>query len=65
MLFVSPEPLSLTRLVARVGRCHEGRNRTGACRGSAEDLEQEGRGVRLAEIAGGYRLVTKQEYAPG
>jgi segregation and condensation protein B len=26
-------------------------------------LEQEGRGVRLVEIAGGFRLVTKQEYA--
>ena len=34
-----------------------------ALRSLGQALEQEGRGVRLAEIAGGYRIVTKQEYA--
>jgi segregation and condensation protein B len=33
-------------------------------RSLGDELEQEGRGIRLAEVAGGYRLVTKQEYAP-
>jgi segregation and condensation protein B len=33
-------------------------------RSLGNELEQEGRGIRLAEVAGGYRLVTKQEYAP-
>ncbi|MDH4328406.1 MAG: SMC-Scp complex subunit ScpB, partial [Nitrospira sp.] len=28
-----------------------------------KDLDQDGRGIRLVEVAGGYRLVTKQEYA--
>jgi segregation and condensation protein B len=28
------------------------------------DLEQLGRGIQLVQVAGGYRLVTKQEYGP-
>jgi segregation and condensation protein B len=28
------------------------------------DLAQEGRGIQLVKLAGGYRLVTKAEYAP-
>ena len=63
MLFVSPEPLSVTRVVAVLGDVTKAEIEQ-VMRGLAEDLEQEGRGVRLAEIAGGYRLVTKQEYAP-
>jgi segregation and condensation protein B len=63
MLFVSPEPLSSTRLVAVLGDVTKAEIEQ-VMQGLAEDLEQEGRGVRLAEIAGGYRLVTKQEYAP-
>jgi segregation and condensation protein B len=62
MLFVSSEPLSLARLVAVLGdvtKTELGR----VLRILAEDLEREGRGVRLVEIAGGFRLVTKQEYS--
>jgi segregation and condensation protein B len=63
LLFVSPEPLSATRLVAVLEDVTKAEvERT--LRSLGKDLEQEGRGVRLAEIAGGYRLVTKQEYAP-
>ena len=36
---------------------------TQALRSLGEELEQEGRGLRLAEVAGGFRLVTKQEFA--
>lgn len=62
LLFVSPEPLSVTRLVAVLGDVTKAEvERT--LRSLGKDLELEGRGVRLAEIAGGYRLVTKQEYA--
>lgn len=62
MLFVSSEPLSLTRLVAVLGDVTKAEIER-LMRSLGEDMEQEGRGVRLAEIAGGYRLVTKHEYA--
>ncbi len=62
LLFVSPEPLSAVRLVALLGDVTKAEvERT--LRSLGEDLEQEGRGIRLVEVAGGYRLVTKQEYA--
>jgi segregation and condensation protein B len=63
MLFVSSEPLSLTRFAAVLGDVTKAEIER-MLKSLGEDLEQEGRGVRLAEIAGGYRLVTKQEYAP-
>ena len=62
LLFVSPDPLSVQRLVAVIGDVKKA-DIDRALRSLAEDLEQEGRGIRLAEIAGGYRLVTKQEYS--
>ncbi|MBD0315608.1 MAG: SMC-Scp complex subunit ScpB [Nitrospiraceae bacterium] len=62
MLFVSPEPLSLARLTAVLADVTKDELER-VLRSLGEDLEQEGRGVRLAEIAGGFRLVTKQEYA--
>ncbi len=62
LLFVSPEPLSAVRLVGVLGDVTKAEvERT--LRSLGEDLEQEGRGIRLVEVAGGYRLVTKQEYA--
>jgi len=62
LLFVSPEPLSVQRLLAVIGDVSKAEI-VRALQGLGQDLEHEGRGVRLAEIAGGYRLVTKQEYA--
>lgn len=62
LLFVSPDPLSIQRLLAVIGDVSKAEI-VRALQGLGQDLEQEGRGVRLAEIAGGYRLVTKQEYA--
>ena len=62
MLFVSPEPLSVARLVAVLGDVTKAELER-VLRSLGDDLEQEGRGVRLAEIAGGFRLVTKQEYS--
>ena len=62
LLFVSPEPLSVQLLVAILGDVTKA-DVAQALRGLGEELEQEGRGVRLVEIAGGFRLVTKQEYA--
>lgn len=62
LLFVSPEPVSVQRLLAVIGDVSKA-DLVRALQSLGQDLEQEGRGVRLAEIAGGYRLVTKQEYA--
>lgn len=63
LLFVSPEPLSTSRLLAVLGDVPRGEIER-VLRSLGQELEQEGRGVRLAQIAGGYRLVTKLEYAP-
>lgn len=63
MLFVSPEPLSLTRFMAALGDVTKAEIER-VLRSLGEELEQEGRGVRLVEIAGGFRLVTKPEYSP-
>ena len=62
LLFVSSEPLSVQRLLAVIGDVTKVEV-TQALRSLGEELEQEGRGLRLAEVAGGFRLLTKQEYA--
>jgi segregation and condensation protein B len=62
LLFVSQEPLSIQRLAAVIGDVSKA-DIAQALQGLGEELEREGRGIRLAEIAGGFRLVTKQEYA--
>jgi len=61
LLFVSSEPLSLTRLVSVMENVSKVEVEE-ALRHLGHALEQEGRGVRLAVVAGGYRLVTKQDY---
>ena len=62
LLFVSSEPLPVQRLLAVIGDVTKV-ELTQALKTLGEELEQEGRGLRLAEVAGGFRLVTKQEYA--
>lgn len=62
LLFVSPEPLSVVRLVALLGDVTKAEVER-ALTSLGKDLDHEGRGIRLVEVAGGYRLVTKQEYA--
>jgi segregation and condensation protein B len=63
LLFVSTEPLTTARLVTVLGDVPKAEIER-VLRNLGQELEREGRGVRLAEVAGGYRLVTKQEYAP-
>ncbi|MGC4099343.1 MAG: SMC-Scp complex subunit ScpB [Nitrospira sp.] len=63
LLFVSSEPLPMARLVAVMGNVPKLVVEE-ALRNIGQALEQEGRGVRLAVVAAGYRLVTKQDYAP-
>ncbi len=63
LLFVAHEPLSLDRLCALVGDAKS--DEVVQALGRLHDaLEQGGRGLQLIEVAGGYRLATKAEYAP-
>lgn len=63
LLFVASEPLPLKRLVAIMGNVAKVEVEE-ALRNLGQALDHEGRGVRLTVVAGGYRLVTKQDYAP-
>ena len=63
LLFVSPEPVPASRLATAVGGVSKAEVEQALTR-LEEDLSQEGRGIQLVKLAGGYRLVTKAEYAP-
>jgi len=63
LLFVSPEPVSLSRLVTAVGSVSKAEVEQALMR-LEQDLAQDNRGIQLVKLAGGYRLVTKAEYAP-
>ena len=63
ILFVSPEPVPIARLVSILGTVSKAEV-VQALEILTHDLDQDGRGIQLVQIAGGYRLVTKQEYGP-
>lgn len=63
ILFVSPEPVPVARLMSILGTASRAEV-VQALDILAHDLDQEGRGIQLVQVAGGYRLVTKQEYGP-
>jgi len=63
VLFVSPEPVPVARLMSILGTVSKAEV-VQALDILTHDLDQEGRGLQLVQVAGGYRLVTKQEYAP-
>jgi len=63
LLFVTAEPIPLTRLLALLGAVTK-QEVEQALVSLGHDYEQEGRGLQLAEVAGGYRIVTKAEFAP-
>ena len=63
VLFVSSEPVPIARLVSIVGTISKAEV-VQALGILAHDLDQDGRGIQLVQVAGGYRLVTKQEYGP-
>ena len=63
ILFVSPEPVPVARLMSIVGTVSKAEV-VQALGVLTHDLDQEGRGIQLVQVAGGYRLVTKQEYGP-
>lgn len=63
VLFVSPEPVPVARLISILGTVSKAEV-VQALEILTHDLDQDGRGIQLVQVAGGYRLVTKQEYGP-
>ena len=63
VLFVSPEPVPVARLMSIVGTVSKAEV-VQALGILTHDLDQHGRGIQLVQVAGGYRLATKQEYGP-
>ena len=63
LLFVSADPIPITRFLALLGTVTK-QEIEQAFAALRQDYEQEGRGVQLAEVAGGYRIMTKAEFAP-
>lgn len=63
LLFVSAEPVPLDRLMVALGTVSKSAVKQ-AVQSLREDCDREGRGVQLAELAGGYQIVTRIEYAP-
>ena len=63
LLFVSGEPLPLARLTTIIGAVSKAEVEQ-ALNLLSQQLSQDGRGIQLVKLAGGYRLVTKPDYAP-
>ncbi|MGC3976435.1 MAG: SMC-Scp complex subunit ScpB [Nitrospira sp.] len=63
LLFVTADPIPVTRFLALLGAVTK-QEVDQALASLSHDYEQEGRGLQLAEVAGGYRIVTKAEFAP-
>lgn len=63
LLFVSGEPLPLARLTTVIGAVSKAEVEQ-ALNLLSQQLAQDGRGIQLVKLAGGYRLVTKPDYAP-
>lgn len=63
LLFVSSEPIPVPRLATVIGAASKAEVEQ-ALKVLQEQLAQDGRGIQLVKLAGGYRLVTKADYAP-
>ncbi len=63
MLFVSPEPLTLDRLASVLGEVSKPEVE-GAIRRLQATYDDVGRGIQLVEVAGGFRVMTRPDYAP-
>lgn len=63
LLFVSGEPVSVARLTSAVGNVSKAEVEA-ALAVLQDQLARESRGIQLVKVAGGYRLVTKPDYAP-
>jgi segregation and condensation protein B len=63
LLFVSTEPVPVSRLATVIGTVSKS-DVEHALKALEQELAQESRGIQLVKLAGGYRLVTKSDYAP-
>lgn len=63
LLFVSGEPVSVARLASVIGTVSKAEVEQ-ALKTLKGQLDREDRGIQLVQVAGGYRLVTKADYAP-
>jgi segregation and condensation protein B len=63
VLFVATDPIPMTRIVSLLGAVTKQQVEQ-ALTALRHECEQEGRGLQLVEVAGGYKLVTKAEFAP-
>jgi segregation and condensation protein B len=63
LLFVSAEPVPLERLMMALGAVPKSELKQ-ALQSLREDFDREGRGLQMAELAGGYQIVTRTEHAP-
>ena len=63
LLFVSAEPLSVERCVSVVGQASKAEVRDALAR-LQQDYDQRGGALQLVQVAGGYRFVTKSQFAP-
>ena len=63
LLFVSPEPISIERLQEVLEGMARARIQS-LLKTLTEEYEQNGHGLQLVEVAGGYQLTTKPECAP-
>ena len=63
LLFVSHEPVTLDRLAAVLGGISKSDVRR-ALEQMKSDYERNDRGIHISEVAGGFQLATRPEYAP-
>ena len=63
LLFVSGEPVPVARLASVIATVSKAEVEQ-ALKNLKAQLDQEGRGIQLVQVAGGYRLVTKADCAP-
>ena len=62
LVFVSHDPLTVERAMTSLGLSKT--EVIQAFRHLQHDYDQAGRGLQVVEVAGGYRIVTRPEYAP-
>ncbi|BCA56865.1 Segregation and condensation protein B [Nitrospira sp. KM1] len=63
LLFVSGEPVSLSKLTSVIGTVSKAEVEQ-ALKTLEEQFNRDERGIQLVKVAGGYRLVTKADVAP-
>jgi len=63
LLYVSDMPLSLKKIRETLGEDIPFEDIRAGVNALVEEFELDGRGVRIAELAGGYQFITRPEYA--